>query len=322
MIKCRSGGSSAGSTTNTLALTLRASVFHKKKFYKNKLSLLKSFTFNSLICVGRRSRRRVLKVNFARVRIDMADKVELDAPISLQGLWDDSDDEGEDEDEEKGDNRDHEKGKPSSFDNTSEEQEVELCGAKMRVRQFCFHSHNANRVWPGTFGLASYFLDDDDGGDDDRKRVERELVGKAVLELGSATGLLSLRLSMAGVKDIVTSDVKDDGAVEENIRHNAEINSLPSPKHVAHTWGEGWPESEGGFDVVLASDILLYVSAYPDLVKTLGEIIKEGECSKAFVMCWKRRMKGSQRFFELMSEAGFDWAHEGNCIYRFWRKAV
>ena len=73
----------------------------------------------------------------------------------------------------------------------------------------------------------------------------------------------------------MTSDVSDTGEVEANVAYNFGLNGLPRARHVTHTWGTGWPEGEEDeFDVILASDILLYVSAYPALVKTLGELLR------------------------------------------------
>ena len=107
--------------------------------------------------------------------------------------------------------------------------------------------------------------------------------GKSVLELGSATGLLACRMKLAGVLNIATSDVADGGSVKENVLYNFALNGVDAVPHVEHTWGTGW--SEGGYGVVLASDILLYVKAYDALVKTLGEI------GGQVVMSWNRRME-------------------------------
>ena len=63
--------------------------------------------------------------------------------------------------------------------------------------------------------------------------------------------------------------------------------------------------------MVICSDILLYVAAYDALVKTLGE------CTGRVVMSWNRRMEESQQFFRKMEEAGWEWRHEGKCVYVF-----
>jgi len=55
---------------------------------------------------------------------------DIEAPISLMGLFGEAGDEEEE------------------WENTSEEQNVLVAGRSLRVRQYCFHEKNANRVWP------------------------------------------------------------------------------------------------------------------------------------------------------------------------------
>lgn len=261
---------------------------------------------------------------------------QIDCPISLGGFFpaesDDDDDDDDDEEE---------------LNQCFEVQNVELEGATLKIRQFAWHSHNANRVWPGTFNLASYLLVKEDDGCKYKNDWGR------VLELGSATGILAIRLAMVSKKhhatktataastgtpleaietvceSIVTSDVAD-GEVGEHVLYNFRLNDFAEtsiPVHVPHTWGTGWKhcadELLGGtgcqpFDTIVASDILLYVSAYPALVKSLTEIMSR---TTILVMSWNRRMKESGEFFERMDEAGFDCRHEGKCIYTCsWKK--
>jgi len=243
---------------------------------------------------------------------------EIEAPISLMGMWPDSDDEAAEN--------------TNAFTNESSEQTITVAGLPLRVRQFCFHTHNANRVWPGTFNLAEYYINEGESGDLD------SLKDKRMLELGSATGLLSIRFVIAGITNIVTSDVDDRGAatddnndddndgksketeddtVETNIKHNFYLNNVAPVKHIRHTWGTGWNESEV-FDIIIASDILLYVAAYPALVKTLEELIGRG-LGRKFIMSWNRRMDESKQFFEMMHEKGFECLREPKCVFIFTR---
>ena len=230
----------------------------------------------------------------------MPDDRDIDAPVSLQGLWPDSDDSDD--------------GSSPAFDQGYETQEITVADRSLKVRQYCFHSHNANRVWPGTFNLAEHYLV---GSPPAGSLSTLTRPGVRVLELGSATGVLAMRFALAGVAGIVTSDVADAGEVEDNIKHNFEANGLPGPRHIRHTWGEGWPSGvENEFDIVLASDILLYVSAYPALVRTLRELIGgEGRGRKKMVMSWDRRMEESKEFFNLCEEGGFEVTHLGKCVY-------
>jgi len=245
----------------------------------------------------------------------MPDDRDIDAPVSLAGLFGSVDSDSDSENA----------GNTDAFQNSSEEQKIEVCGKTLKVRQFCFHTHNANRVWPGTFNLLEYYMEEDEmnknGGGDFRELLDPE---KWVLELGTATGLLAIRLSMEGGGGplgcrLVTSDVSDGGEVMENVRYNYELNGLGDvvPRHVEHSWGTGWGASVDAatssaagtmtnckvnssaepfpsrFNIILASDILLYCKAYPALVETLKELMPyedtdSGEVQK-FVMSWNRR---------------------------------
>merc|ERR1712151_919982 len=146
----------------------------------------------------------------------------------------------------------------------------------------------------------------------------------------------------------VTSDINDEyGDVEENIKMNFKLNGFEAcqqPFHVPHTWGSGWKASvekklgsldtnidDNGneflkFDTIIASDILLYVSAYPLLVQTLQELFENDngdsshESGMKFIMSWNRRIKYSKQFFDLMVDAGFNYIFRGNGLYTFEKK--
>jgi predicted nicotinamide N-methyase len=247
----------------------------------------------------------------------MPTNLQIDAPQTLTGLFPDSSDE-----EDSG----------GIVEPTFETQDIALVGERLQIRQYDYHSHNANRVWPGTFNLAEYLLN--------ARHGEGLLNWGAVLELGTATGLLAIRLALVSTQhsqdrtsvvyceSIVTSDVEDErGEVAENIAFNYRLNRIEKPPpHVPHTWGTGWKtsmekaglDSGTSFDTIIASDILLYVSAYPALVETLEELIPPDSNSK-FIMSWNRRMKESQEFFDRIKKVGFDCTHEGKCIYIFKR---
>ena len=196
----------------------------------------------------------------------MPPKRDVEAPVCLSGFFDENEEDDDDE---------------NTFSQTYEVTELDILGKVLRIRQFAWHKANANKIWPGTFNLADY-LD---------LHQARYKTGP-ILELGAATGALTMFLSSAPHSfDISTSDIDDDGEVQENIAHNFHLNGNTSPPlHIPHTWGDGWPlysnptvsnsdndiQSKSTplptFKFVIASDILLYVSAYPALVKTLCEL--------------------------------------------------
>ena len=256
---------------------------------------------------------------------------QIDAPISLGTFFPpESDDEDEDEEAE--------------LDQCFETQDIILADRTLHIRQYAYHSHNANRVWPGTFNLTDYLFEVNSEGN----YVHQ---WGSILELGTATGLLAIRLSMSAstrrpslmgdnvtledesgldtrssrsrsvCTSVVTSDLDYD-QVEDRVRYNFEKNGVASNHiHVPHTWGTGWKVcamkkgmGEATFDTIVASDILLYVSAYAALVETLLELMGP-QCK--LVMSWNRRMKESSEFFDRMNDAGFDCEHIGKCVYVF-----
>lgn len=255
---------------------------------------------------------------------------ELDAPLSLGNFFRSADESDESED-----------GGSGEFDPCYEVQTVTLCGKTLSVRQYAYHSHNANQVWPGTYNLAAFLCKDENENDD--KDDDRPTRWGRVLELGAATGILAARLASSPrlCDDVTTSDVDDGGEVEENVRHNLALNDVGVAAHVPHTWGTGFAASAAKrglsrrslrFDAIVASDVLLYVKAYPALVETLRELFDlanetdEGEDEGSrrrrpteLVMSWNRRMKESAEFFERMKTAGFECRHEGKCVYTFTR---
>jgi hypothetical protein len=261
-------------------------------------------------------RRHLLTLRLSG-QLNMPTAPQIDAPVSLGSFFPpDSDEEEETE-----------------LDQCFETQDVTLADKTLQVRQFAYHSHNANRVWPGTFNLTDHLFERDDDGKLKHK-------WGSILELGTATGLLAIRLAMSSslhsteeaddviCSSIVTSDYEDD-EVESHVRHNFEINGFEAEKipiHVPHTWGTGWMGcaskkgiGEQTFDTIVASDILLYVSAYPALVETLLELMNSPQSK--LVMSWNRRMKESSEFFDRMKDAGFECVHIGKCVYVFTLKS-
>jgi predicted nicotinamide N-methyase len=189
-------------------------------------------------------------------------------------------------------------------------QELDIAGIKLLIRQFSWHEANANKVWPGTFTLAEYIVE----------HLDTYRAG-VLLELGAATGALALFLRQPQYNlNVITSDISDGGAVRENIAHNFALNGVPCVTHVEHTWGGPWPEqvaAAASITHVIASDILLYVKAYPALVATLDMLFKAGAVQ--FLMSWNRRINSTPVFFALMQEAGFIAETLPHCVYSFTR---
>lgn len=214
----------------------------------------------------------------------------------------------------------------AKFEDTHHISEFEMPGHKLKIRQFGFHPTNANFVWHGNFELATWISQNKD-------RFE----GKRILELGSATGILSIFLHKMGF-EVVASDYNDP-MIEENFHFNLELNDMASIiPFVRYCWGDPLPavfarDNEFPFDIIIASDILIYVNQYPNLVNTLSRLIKPNvwaleqtnQCSLQteahiqesphFIMCWNRHAKGEEEFFQRMESEGFTIDTIGKRIY-------
>ncbi|KAL5999886.1 hypothetical protein ACLOJK_034563 [Asimina triloba] len=82
-------------------------------------------------------------------------------------------------------------------------------------------------------------------------------------------GALAIFLRKSIGVDITTSDF-DDKEIDENTAYGCGINGLPVLPHIRHSWGDPFPTADPDWDLIIASDILLYVKQYPNLIKTLS----------------------------------------------------
>lgn len=201
---------------------------------------------------------------------------------------------------------------------------MKIVNISINIRQFSWHRVNANYVWPGTNMLAEYI-------DQHADKYSNQLI----LELGSATGALAIYLYLNNHSsrnfNVMTSDIDDNGEVQENISFNFHLNDLKPVNHIPFTWGNDWTETLNeyskinslsmdcfNFKYVIASDILLYVNSYPALVQTLVDMFRNPTLQE-FLMCWNRRLSSSKLFFDLMENAEFTCENHGKSIYTFTR---
>ncbi|KAI3447779.1 hypothetical protein Pfo_004444 [Paulownia fortunei] len=205
------------------------------------------------------------------------------------------------------------------------ERKHQFPGMELLIQEFSFHQLNANLLWPGTFAFAEWLVQH-------RPWIE----GRRVLELGSGTGALAIFLQKSFQLDIATSDY-DDAEIEENIAHNCRINGVtPVLPHIRHSWGDVFPISDPDWDLIIASDILLYVKQYSNLIKSLSFLLKSytpksseavawrsgqnDACPltrPAFLMSWRRRIgkEDESLFFTGCEEAGLEVDHLGCRVY-------
>ncbi|KAG9453998.1 hypothetical protein H6P81_006902 [Aristolochia fimbriata] len=204
-------------------------------------------------------------------------------------------------------------------------------GMDLLIREFSFHQLNANLLWPGTFAFTEWLV-----------QHRYYLEGRRIIELGSGTGALAIFLRKSFEVDITTSDY-DDVEIEENIGYNCRANGLSALPHVRHSWGELFPRPNPDWDLVIASDILLYVKQYPNLIKTLMFLLKSykptdsksnlmesrelhfasgsggsnGLPKPAFLMSWRRRIgrEDEALFFSGCEDAGLKVEHLGSRVY-------
>ncbi|KAF8103772.1 hypothetical protein N665_0185s0044 [Sinapis alba] len=201
-------------------------------------------------------------------------------------------------------------------------------GMELHIREFGFHQLNANLLWPGTFAFADWLV-----------QHPHFIHNRRCLEIGSGTGALAIFLNKEFNLDITTSDY-DDQEIQDNIAHNCIANNItPSLPHIKHTWGDEFPTSVPDWDLIIASDILLYVKQYPNLIKSLSFLLKSykpkdtnavrpAECKlngeesdllplPVFLMSWRRRIgkEDESLFFIGCQEAGLDVKHLGNRVY-------
>ncbi|XP_057984010.1 protein N-terminal and lysine N-methyltransferase EFM7 [Malania oleifera] len=197
-------------------------------------------------------------------------------------------------------------------------------GMELLIREFSFHKLNANLLWPGTFAFAEWLI-----------QHQSWIEGRHCIELGSGTGALAIFLRKLLQLDITTSDYNDP-EIEENIAHNCTMNGItPILPHIKHSWGDTFPTTEPDWDLVIASDILLYVKQYTNLITTLSFLLKSfkskdentlalmeeettvGLPRPAFLMSWRRRIgkEDESLFFTGCENAGLDVQHLGSRVY-------
>lgn len=104
------------------------------------------------------------------------------APISLTGIFGPDSDDDESHEEASG-----------NFCNEKDIQRIHLADQDIDICQMSWHQANANQIWPGTYVLADHIMVSSSRYSHSR-----------ILEMGAATGALSIALRKSGLFDLVT----------------------------------------------------------------------------------------------------------------------
>lgn len=183
----------------------------------------------------------------------------------------------------------------------------------IKIREFAFHSHNANFVWKGNEEFASWMLSN-----------AESLKSKKLLELACGTGILSIFMKKQGW-DVTSSDY-NDGVIDRNMTFNVLLNGLEAASipHLPYTWGEPFPQYAPIYDVIIANDILIYESTYQLLANSLKAILSRHPNASSppsdpraprFILGHKRRIKTNPTFFDIILSTGMYWRKIANYIY-------
>ncbi|KAN0025437.1 hypothetical protein ACTFIU_003698 [Dictyostelium citrinum] len=178
-----------------------------------------------------------------------------------------------------------------------EEKLIEVHEESIKIREFAYSNTNAGVIWPSTYTLIDYLL------------AHQELFkNKRIIELGSATGVLSIFLNKKGY-NVTSSDYNAD-EITENINFNKSLNNIEF-KHIPHTWGDTFKEEDKDFDIVIASDILLYVQYFEKLMITLKQLM-DNKKDGFMLMAYGRKLYDSKKFFVLLEQNDFEYELVGS----------
>ncbi|KAM9997060.1 hypothetical protein ACTFIZ_002019 [Dictyostelium cf. discoideum] len=178
-----------------------------------------------------------------------------------------------------------------------EEKLIEVHGEKIKIREFAYSNTNAGVIWPSTYTLIDYLLSN-----------QERFKNKKIIELGSATGVLSIFLNKKGY-NVTSSDYNAD-EITENINFNKSLNNIEF-KHIPHTWGDTFKEEDKDFEIVIASDILLYVQYFEKLMITLRQLM-DNKKDSFMLMAYGRKLYDSKKFFVLLEENDFQYELVGS----------
>ncbi|KAF8225408.1 hypothetical protein L208DRAFT_1368186 [Tricholoma matsutake] len=124
--------------------------------------------------------------------------------------------------------------------------------------------------------------------------------GRAILELGSGTGLVGLVAGKLGGKVWIT----DQLPLLDIMCRNVKSNNLESSVTVSElNWGSPLPTEVPRPNLILAADCVYFEPAFSLLVQTLSDL---ADSTTEVLFCYKKRRKADRRFFVLLKKT-FSW---------------
>ncbi|EGC40004.1 hypothetical protein DICPUDRAFT_147171 [Dictyostelium purpureum] len=205
------------------------------------------------------------------------------------------------------DENENNKNENKEIEQVFEEKTLEIYDKTIKIREFHFSTTNAGYIWPSTYTIIDYIL-----------AHKEKFENKKIIELGSATGILSIFLNAKGF-DVTSSDYNNP-EISENIEYNKSLNNI-NFRHIPHTWGDTFEENDKNFDIVIASDILLYVMYFEKLMLTLRQLMDNKENS-FMLMAYGRKLYDSKKFFVLLEENDFEYELVGSKMWIIKKKKI
>ncbi len=145
-------------------------------------------------------------------------------------------------------------------------------------------------LWPSSRALARYMSG-------------KSISGRRVIELGCGVGLPTVAALDRGAEVLATDHYE---AALDFVTHNARTNTGREPETMLLDWHAPTAESFGGFDLVMAADVLYERRNVPSLTALIPALLApEGE-----VLLADPRRKDTPLFLEALEASGFRRAME------------
>jgi hypothetical protein len=205
---------------------------------------------------------------------------------------------------------------------------------KVKIREYNFHPLNANIAWEGIFYLLYcvfyylclfclfYFIVKLKGNHKFAfylvSNWEKYFKGKRILELGAATGVLSIWLKRQFPSLTISTSDYPDQQITENIAFNwfiiyslfllflciyvfylfimyfilfskqRKLNGMEVAQHFGFAWGEEMNFVDS-FNVIIGNDLMIYVKQHQNQVRTLKEFLFRNPRHNLVFLSWGRK---------------------------------